>query len=148
MKEREILPNEKRFVDDFDKSQEKFIVYSAIKCPDGTVLESKHVHDYVSHTDANGDYYSNDGGQEYFHRTINEIPAEDLSLYSDSPHSIIREVVSRGGRGINGDEPLKYVLLKDIDDSWLKAIIDYEELHRPQNKFLEIYKNEQKFRKL
>jgi hypothetical protein len=34
MKEREILPNEKRFVDDFDKLQEKFIVYSAIRTPD------------------------------------------------------------------------------------------------------------------
>jgi hypothetical protein len=126
---------------------EKFIVYSAIRTPDGTVLESKHVHDFVCHTDVNGEYYQNDGGQEYFHRSVNIIPAEDLSLYSDSPHSIIREKISRGGRGINGDEPLKYVLLKDVNDEWLQAIIDYEETHRPTNKYLPIYRAEQKFRK-
>lgn len=41
---------------------EKFIVYSAIKTPDGTILESKHVHDYQSYLDANGETYLLDGG--------------------------------------------------------------------------------------
>lgn len=125
---------------------EKFLVYSAIKCPDGAILESKHVHDYVTHIDKNGETYVLDGGAEYIRRSVNKEEAEDLSLYSDSPHEEIREHLSRGGRGINGDEPLKYVLLKDIDDSWLQAIINYEELHRPNNKYLPFYKQEKIYR--
>lgn len=126
---------------------EKQLIYSAIKTPDGTILESKHRHDFVTHIDANGEYYQNDGGIDYFHRSVNKEEAEDLSLYSDSPHSIIREKISRGSRGKSGREELKYILLKDIDDDYLQAIIDYEEINRPQNKFLPIYRAEQKFRK-
>jgi hypothetical protein len=126
---------------------ERRLIYNSMRCPDGTILTSRHRHDYSSHTDANGDYYSNDGGLDYQHRTVNKIPAEDLSLYTDSPFEQIREVLERGGRGKNMDEPLKYVVLKDIDDEWLDAIIDYEEELRPNNRFLSIYKQEQKFRK-
>lgn len=128
---------------------EKFLVYSAIKCPDGTVLESKNRHDYQSHLDANGEMYVLDGGCEgYTRRSINIVEAEDISLYSDAPHEQIREVVCRGGRGVDGTEPLKYVLLKDVNDDWLQAIIDYETKNRPNNNFLAMYKNEKQFRKL
>jgi hypothetical protein len=126
---------------------EKFIVYNAIKCPDGTILESKHRHDYQSYVDKNNETYVLDGGGEYIRRSINIIEAEDISLYSDAPHEQIREVVSRGSRGKSGREELKYILIKDIDDEYLEALIDYEELNRPQNKYLSIYRAEQKFRK-
>lgn len=126
---------------------EKQLIYSAIKCPDGVVLESKHVHDCVQHLDKNGETYVLDGGTDYIRRSINKEEAEDLSLYSDSPHEQIREVVSRGGHGIDGTEPLRYVLLKDIPNDWLQAIIDYEELHRPGNFYIQYYKLEQNFRK-
>lgn len=128
---------------------EKFIVYNAIRTPDGKILESKHQHDYVQHLDKNGETYLLDGGcGGYTRRSVNKEEAEDLSLYSDAPHGQIREKVSRGGRGKSGREELKYILLKDIDDEYLQAIIDYEETHRPTSKYLPIYKNEQKFRKL
>lgn len=126
---------------------EKFIVYSAIKTPDGTILESKHVHDYQSYIDKNQETYILDGGMEYIRRSVNKEEAEDLSLYSDAPHEQIREVVSRGSRGKDGKQPLMYILLKDIDEEYLQAIIDYEELNRPQNKYIPIYLAEQKFRK-
>ena len=126
---------------------EKKLIYNAIRTPDGTVLESHHRHDYVSHTDKNGDYYSTDGGVDYLRRTVNEIPAEDLSLYDDAPHEVIREHLSRGGRGKNMDEPLKYVLMKDINDEWLDAIIVYENEHRPNNPYLKFFVAEKEFRK-
>lgn len=125
---------------------EKKLIYNAIRTPDGTVIESRHRHDYVSHTDKNGDYYSNDGGVDYLHRTVNDIPAEDLSLYEDAPHEVIREYLSRGGRGIDGTEPLKYVLMKDINDEWLDAIIVYENEHRPNNPYLKFFAAEKEFR--
>ena len=127
---------------------EKQLLHSSIRTPDGTILTSKHRHDFVTHIDANGEYYQNDGGIDYFRRSINKEKAEDLSLYSDDAHEKLREVVSRGGCGKNGDEELKYVLLKDIDDEWLQAIIEYEELNRPNNKYLPVYREEVKFRGL
>ena len=33
-----------------------------MRTPDGTILESKHRHDYVTHLDANGNEYMLDGG--------------------------------------------------------------------------------------
>ena len=119
-----------------------------MRTPDGTILQSRNRHDYVSHIDKNGDYYSTDGGTDYLHRTVNKVPGEDLSLYDDEPHEIIREYLERGGRGVNGDEELKYVKLKDIDNSWLQAIIVYENEYRPQNRVLKHYLAEKEFRKI
>ncbi len=45
------------------------IILNAIMTPDGTVLVSKHVHDYRNHTDANGETYAVDGGSEYLKRS-------------------------------------------------------------------------------
>lgn len=147
MKEEKMLPNEKKFIEDFDALYEKHIIYSAIRTPDGIILESKHRHDYVTHLDKNGEEYMLDGGLEYTRRSINKEEAKDISLYSDAPHKQIREKISRGSKGKSGREELKYILLKDIDDEYLQSIIDYEELNRPQNKYLPIYRAEQKFRK-
>ena len=125
---------------------ERFIIYNAIKTPDGTLLESRHVHDFVTHIDKNGEYYQNDGGNEYFHRSVNIIPAEDLSLYSDDSFEQLREVITRGSRGKSGREPLTYIKLCDIDDEYLDAIIKYEEELRPNNKYLTFYKQEKLYR--
>lgn len=73
--------------------------------------------------------------------------AKSLALYDDAPFEVIREVVCRGGRGVNGDEELKYIPLKDMNDEWLEAVIDYEEQKRPNNPYLKYYYQELKFRK-
>ena len=125
---------------------EKQLIYNAIRTPDGTVLVSYHRHDYVTHLDTNGDEYSTDGGLDYLHRSVNKIPAEDLSLYDDEPFEKIREVIHRGGRGKSGKEELKYVKLSEVDDEWLGAIIDYEERLRPDNPQLKWYNLEKDYR--
>ena len=38
------------------------ILSNKMRTPDGTILESKHRHDYVTHTDANGKEYMLDSG--------------------------------------------------------------------------------------
>ena len=75
---------------------ERQLLLSRMKTPDGTILTSKYVHDYKQHLDKNGDTYMLDGGNEYQRTTINDIPMEDMSIYSDSPFEEIRKYVNRG----------------------------------------------------
>ena len=56
------------------------IVLNAIETPDGTVLVSRHRHDYREHTDANGSTYAVDGGSDYLKRSGPRNYAE-LSIY-------------------------------------------------------------------
>lgn len=125
---------------------ERQLIYSAIRTPDGTILESRHVHDYVTHLDKNGETYMLDGGVDYIRRSGNIEEAEDLSLYSDAPFEQLREVITRGSRGKDGSQPLTYIKLKDIDNEYLDALIDYEEELRPNNRYLTFYKQEKEFR--
>lgn len=105
---------------------EKRLILSRIQTPDGTILESKHRHDYVTHTDANGLMYMLDGGTDYQRVNVHpQAPYTDLSIYSDAPFEIIREHYSRGGRGKDGKQPLTFVVLKDMSDDWLEAAYVY-----------------------
>lgn len=90
------------------------IIYNAIRTPDGTTLESRHVYDYKTHTDKNGEVYMVDGGQEYLRRSCNTHPAEELSVCLEDGHDVVREALSWGTYGIDGNEALKYVKLKDM----------------------------------
>lgn len=69
-------------------------VTNAIKTPDGTVLQSRHRHDFVTHHDIkSGERYILDGGLEYKRTSMNEHPAKDISLDSSAPWKDIRKVV-------------------------------------------------------
>jgi hypothetical protein len=128
-------------------NNERFLLVNSIQTPDGTVLVSRHVHDYVCHEDSvTGTRYCIDGGNQYLRWSTLGGDYKDLSVYSDDPHEKIRAGVERGGRGINGDEPLTYVTLDKINDDWLKAIIKYEEEFRPANGYIPIYKAEVEYR--
>jgi hypothetical protein len=127
--------------------ENKILLHNSIKTPDRTVLVSRFTHDYVCHLDTiTNTSYCTDGGNSY-QRIVSGGDFENLSVYSTDPHEKIREVVERGGRGIHGDEPLKYEVLKDINDDWLEAIIVYEENLRPGNLYLPIYRAEVEYRK-
>ena len=47
------------------------ILSNRMRTPDGTVLESKHRHDYVAYLDANGKEYMLDGGLAYVRSSAN-----------------------------------------------------------------------------
>jgi len=100
------------------------LVYNAIQTPDGTILESTHVHDYKTHKDANGKHYMIDGGLDYVRRSANgdEI---SLAIYSDDAHEKIRQYYGRGGFGKSGKEEYRKTLLKDMSDEYLKNAIEY-----------------------
>lgn len=102
------------------------LVYNAAKCGCcGDVIVSRHRHDYVSCTCGS---VSVDGGLDYLRRGYSkDCEHTDLSVYDDAPFEEIRAVVARGGRGKDGQQPLTYVLLKDMSNSWLEAVIEYNE---------------------
>jgi hypothetical protein len=101
------------------------IVSNRIRTPDGTILESRHRHDYVTYVDKNGKEYMVDGGLEYLRRNVHDdAPYEELSVYDDAPHVEIREAFKWGTRGKDGRQPLKFVPLKDLTTEHIDAILD------------------------
>ena len=126
------------------------IVANMMRCPDGTILQSKHRHDYVDHTDENGVYYFLDGGLSYVRYSGN---GELLTIYNTDNISIIRENMY-WGRNYDENKNLldetQWVKIKDITDSHLDALIVYWEERLDKYKeadiFLDIFKLEKKYR--
>lgn len=118
------------------------LILNAIQTPDGTIMYSRTVHDYKTHKDANGKTYMVDGGLEYIRRSAHgdEI---DLSLTDDEPHSVQRSVLTWGTYGINGDEPLHRVSIKDMTTGHILAVLDG---HPPRAVLLACMKNELEMR--
>lgn len=101
------------------------VIYSAIRTPDGFLLQSRHRHDYRAHKDANGERYFLDGGCDYLRMSVNKEPAEVIQLTEEDPIEVIREFWNWGSYGPKGDQPLHYILLKDMKESHMHSIIDY-----------------------
>jgi hypothetical protein len=47
------------------------------------------------------------------------------SYYADEPFDFIRCYATRGSRGKDGKQPLKWIPLKDMDDDYLEAVLEY-----------------------
>jgi hypothetical protein len=100
------------------------LIYSALKTPDGTILQSRFRHDYVSYQDKNGKNYFLDGGTSYIRSSMNG-DEEFISHYADEPHEIIRELPLWGSRGKDGKSELKFLKPSEMEDSHLDALLDY-----------------------
>ena len=100
------------------------LIKNSIRTPDGTVLTSRHRHDYQSHKDTkSNEIYINDGGTSYIRRSINEVPYEDLSLYSTDSFEKLREGIEWGNYGKNGDEPLQYKSISNMSSNHINSIL-------------------------
>ena len=99
------------------------VIYSAMRTPDGTVIESRHRHDYVTYKDANGKEYMLDGGLDYVRASMNG-DEEFISVTLEDGHDKVREYLTWGTRGVNGDQPLRYVKLKDMDTDHIQACLE------------------------
>lgn len=124
------------------------IIKNAIQCPDGTILHSKNRHDYVSHVDAiTGEMYTTDGGNEYLHRSLNKVPAKDLTVTTDNTHEEQRNAFTWGSYGVDGMSPRKETLLKDLDTDHIEAILRTQT--RLKGTYMEkLFLNELEFRKV
>jgi len=104
------------------------LIRNALQTPDGTIIESKHRHDYVTYTDANGKEYMVDGGLEYLRRSIHDDQI-DMSLYDDESHEVQRKITKWGSYGINGDQPLKFKTVAEMDTGHLEAVVKLAGVH-------------------
>jgi len=86
------------------------------------VIESKSRHDYISCSCGN---LAVDGGLSYTKRNFGERGYTELSFYADEDDIVtIRNHFVWGSYGKNFDEPLHYILLKDLSNKHLIAILE------------------------
>lgn len=98
-------------------------VYNAIQTPDGTILHSAYRHDYKECVDKNGETYMLDGGNHYYRSSVNKEKAKDISVRISDNISLIREHYTWGTYGKDGSNTLTPILLKDMSNSHIQAII-------------------------
>lgn len=122
----------------------KQLLASRIQTPDGTILQSFHRHDYKEYVDANGETYMIDGGIDYRRGFVNKESAKDVSIYTDDPFEIKRTAKLWGTYGKNGDEPLRWISVSEMEDSHIEKLLEPQMYVKPQIK--EILILEQKYR--
>ena len=94
------------------------------------IITSYHRHDYRT---CKCGLVSVDGGRAYLKRSYKSLDAEggrpytDLSVPSSADFESIRWYLMRGSRGKKGDQPLTYLPLAEISDSYLVNLIAYQE---------------------
>jgi len=72
-----------------------------------------------------------DGGLDYI-RTTMYPDQESLAVYLEDGHEAVREALTWGTYGKNGDQPLKYVKLSDMETDHIKACLDNVPTMYPQ----------------
>ena len=105
-----------------DKLAARSLIYNAIQTPDGTILQSKHRHDYRSYNDANGKTYVIDGGLEYIRSTIHA-DQTSLALYDDEVHAVQAHYLTWGTFGIRGDQPRRDIRIAEMETAHLEAVL-------------------------
>lgn len=120
------------------------LVKNAIRTPDGTVLESRSRHDYRTHTDANGKTYMVDGGLDYVRCSAHK-DQEWVGCYLEDGHEKVREALTWGTFGKNGDQPLRQVKLSEMSNAHIQACLDTQPRMYPQ--YRTAMENELEYRK-
>lgn len=124
-----------------EKDEVKLLV-NKWKCKDGVILHSKHRYDFVGHTDANGEFFFVDGGISGYIRHSGNM--EPMLVYTSDPHELIRDNFEWTSYGINGDEPAKRQLLKELTVDHMNAILRTQK-HLPEY-ILDLFRNELDYR--
>ena len=102
-----------------EKDQERQLIYNAVECPDGTILESFSRHDCKRHKG-----YLVDGGLDYQRiGTPNRHFPKNLAQYLSNDHEHNHRWLHWGHYGPNGDEPLTYVPVEKLAIDHIEAIL-------------------------
>lgn len=100
------------------------LVSNKIKCNKcGDVIESEYTHDFKY---CKCESCAVDGGLDYARRLGTDFT--DLSVYSeDISFNELRTTLKWGTRGKDGKQPLKYVLLCNLETEHIQAILDTQQ---------------------
>lgn len=100
------------------------LIQQAVRLPNGIILNSVHVHDFIEWQDAEGNEVFMDGGTHYCRRTENfpGIGCTDLTIDADEPFDAICDKLVWGTMGKDGKGPMKWVLVKDMELDHLNAV--------------------------
>ena len=104
------------------------LLHNSIMCPDGTVLVSKHQHDFQMHKQQDGREYFVDGGLQYQRIGYSDKEYVDLSVYSEEPHEKIREYFEwtrNFDKDMNKLPEPEIIKLKDITDDYLMKLVEW-----------------------
>ncbi len=127
---------------------EKELLVNKIQCPDGTILESRHRHDFKQHTQEDGREYFVDGGLDYQRIGATDEEFTNLVVYSTDPHDKIRESFI-WGRNFNKKgkrlPETEYIKLKDLDTEHVKTLC-YFTLKGYPEKISKVFVDEYNFR--
>jgi hypothetical protein len=101
------------------------LVHNAVKCLDcNEVLVSYSVYDYKTCSCPNRAMV--DGGTAYGrYGAVDMDRIEKIDVYDDDDFEVVRKHAVRGSRGPNGDQPLSWIPICDMDDDYLQAVVDY-----------------------
>lgn len=101
------------------------LIQNAIRIvEDGKIIKSCHVHDYVTHTTSTGKQFMLDGGTEYVRSSeFKPGEVEELHLSDESSAEEVMDKLVWGTYGPKGDQPLKWVFLKECSTDHLQAIL-------------------------
>ena len=101
------------------------ILRNALRTPDGTVLESKHTHDFVMHRDRVTDNdIGIDGGHAYLRRIGSLAFCVDLSVTTKDDFELVRDAFTWGTYGKDGKQPRTEVKLQDMTSEHIQAVLD------------------------
>ena len=122
----------------------KELLLSRIQTPDGTFLSSRSMDDLAEYTDKNGQHYGISGGLAYQKTFFDKQDYIDASIYTTDDFNLIRENVVWESYGIDGNDDVKYIKIKDLELDHIENILILPSL---SNAFEEILLSEIEFRK-
>lgn len=101
------------------------LVYNAVTCVECLdTIVSYHRHDYKTCRCPNSAMV--DGGTDYArYGAMDMKKIVHHEVFADEDFEKVRQYATRGSRGKDGLQPLTYIPLKDMDDDYLKAVLDY-----------------------
>ena len=125
---------------------ESNIVHSQVTCLEcGEVLVSEHRHDYKTCSCPNETMI--DGGNAYVRFGGKDLSKVDtFTVFDTDDFKFVRRYATRGGRGVDGKQPLTWTKLCDMNDEWLQAVLDYYS-EGAENPHLTLIRKEIEYRK-
>jgi hypothetical protein len=107
------------------------LVVNALITPDGTRLQSYSRYDFKEYVDANGNTYMVDGGLDYRRRSANGDEVDDSLFLHKDGFEVIRDQVTWGTYGKNGDQPLQRVPVSEMSNDHIQAVLDTQNTIHP-----------------